>query len=340
VIRSSAVALALAAARTRAFGGAVRELERAARGREDDLAVLMYHRVEDPDAHPERLPGLVGATPGEFAEQVRFLSATRRVVAMEDVVERQAGGRALPARSVLLTFDDAYTDFAEHAWPVLRRAGLPAAVFVPTAFPGAGGPGFWWDSVHHAVAASPRRDVVEVGVGRIDLATSGSRAAAFRVLREHLKSLPHEQAMHEVAELLDRLDVAPVSNAVLDWDSLRGLSSDGVTVAAHSRTHPLLTRTTPETLIEEIAGSRADLEREIPRTLPVFAYPSGAHDDAVVEATASAGFRVAFTTERGTNDARRSDWLRLRRINVSRRSPLSLLRIQLLGLERRRPSRR
>jgi peptidoglycan/xylan/chitin deacetylase (PgdA/CDA1 family) len=49
--------------------------------------------------------------------------------------------RPLPGRAVLLTFDDGYSDFAEHAWPLLERHGFPATVFVVT--DAAGRTGAW-----------------------------------------------------------------------------------------------------------------------------------------------------------------------------------------------------
>ena len=40
------------------------------------------------------------------------------------------------ARPVLLTFDDAYADFYEDAFPTLQRHGFPATLYVPTAYVG------------------------------------------------------------------------------------------------------------------------------------------------------------------------------------------------------------
>jgi len=39
-------------------------------------------------------------------------------------------GEALPERSLAITFDDGCRDFAEHAWPALRRHGFGATLFV------------------------------------------------------------------------------------------------------------------------------------------------------------------------------------------------------------------
>jgi len=41
-----------------------------------------------------------------------------------------------PAPEVLITFDDGFVDFADHAWPELRAAGVPVALFVPSDFVG------------------------------------------------------------------------------------------------------------------------------------------------------------------------------------------------------------
>ena len=46
-------------------------------------------------------------------------------------------GRPLPPRPVVLTFDDAYTDFYSAALPVLREHGFRATLYVPTAYVGA-----------------------------------------------------------------------------------------------------------------------------------------------------------------------------------------------------------
>ena len=43
-----------------------------------------------------------------------------------------ADGGRIRDRVVALTFDDAYRDFVTAAWPLLRRYGFTATMFVPT----------------------------------------------------------------------------------------------------------------------------------------------------------------------------------------------------------------
>ncbi len=240
----------------------------------------------------------------------------------------------MPRRSLVLTFDDAYRDFADTAWPALKERGVPVTLFVATAYPDAERPAFWWDRLHDAFAGTARRDHVETPSGRLPLETTADRARALRAVRAQMRAMPHEDAMATLETVVEQLGVSPTVSPVLTWPELRLLAREGVDLAPHSRTHPLLDRVGREAARAEIVGSLHDLEREVGSAPPVFAYPGGAQTPDVVSLVAEAGFEVAFTTQRGINDLRGADWLRLRRINVGRRSSVPLIRAQLLSWSR------
>lgn len=94
------------------------------------LPILMYHRIA-PDG-PEALARW-RVTPEQFDAQLAHLRAAGFVptTLMEWRLARAAAA-PLPGQRVLITFDDGYVDFAEHAMPVLRRYGFGATVFLPT----------------------------------------------------------------------------------------------------------------------------------------------------------------------------------------------------------------
>ena len=255
-------------------------------------------------------------------------------VPLADVLAARVDDRPLPDRAVLVTFDDAYADFATWAWPALRRHRVPATMFVPTAYPDTDRT-FWWDRLHHGVTSTSRRAPLELAGGDLPLATSDDRAATFRRLRTRVPDLPHDEAMALVDSVLELTGVADPAPATLSWQQLGDLAGDGLTLAPHSRTHPLLHRLPTEALANEVSGSEGDLRARVPDSAPAFAYPGGGHDDAVVAAVADAGFELAFTTRRGVHDLRRPDWLRVRRLNVGARSTISLIRAQLLPVTHR-----
>jgi peptidoglycan/xylan/chitin deacetylase (PgdA/CDA1 family) len=81
--------------------------------------------------------------------------------------------------------------------------------------------------------------------------------------------------------------------ALMSWPELRSLAGWGIAVGAHTRTHPMLTSLPPEAALDEMSGSRADLEHELGSASSLFAYPYGDHDETVRALAAAAGFSAS-----------------------------------------------
>lgn len=275
-------------------------------------------------------PGLISATPETFEEQLVYLKSNYHLVSVADLLAAYENRRKLHSRSVMVTFDDAYRNFAEHAWPILKRHQVPVTLFVPTAYPDHPERTFWWDRLHQAVAKIEGQEVILTPVGSLPAATAGQRANTYRLLRDYVKTLPHKTAMAWVEDFCNQLKLPSVENPVLSWDALRQLAQEGVTLGAHTRSHPLLNRITLPEVEAEVQGSLEDLQREIGVVAPIFSYPSGGFDEQVIQVMKASGIALAFTTDNGINDLRKIDWLRIRRVNISQRAPLAVLRARLL----------
>jgi peptidoglycan/xylan/chitin deacetylase (PgdA/CDA1 family) len=334
-LRRTGAGVATALARGPLAAGLVGMFERLAPWRRGCLAILTYHRVDEPDARPDLMPGLLSATPDAFADHIDTLVRHARPVSLGEVLDALEEPRRLPPRAVLVTFDDGYADFAQHAWPALRASGVPATLFVATGAAAPDAPGFWWDRVWNALRTTTL-DRLPNDMGGAPLRAEADREAAMALLGATIKSLDHETAMDRVDDLVDRLGPeppgvhGPAEPARLGWPDLRRLAAEGVTLAPHTRTHPLLDRVTTDVAIAEILASREDLEREVGPTPAVLAYPSGAHGGSAVEAARRAGMVLGVTTVRGGNDLRSADRYRLRRINICVRTRAPLVRAQVL----------
>jgi peptidoglycan/xylan/chitin deacetylase (PgdA/CDA1 family) len=93
----------------------------------------MYHSIAEDSTRKFRR---FVVRPDEFAAQMEYLATTGyHPVTAAELASSRSGG-PLPPRPVVLTFDDAYTDFYSAALPVLRAHGFPATLFVPTAYVG------------------------------------------------------------------------------------------------------------------------------------------------------------------------------------------------------------
>ncbi len=312
------------------FRGCLRLLEQIDDRTENLLRVLTYHRIDDPCRLKNLHPGMISATPDQFVRQMQELANHYRVVSLQDVMKAIEEKKPLPARSVLITFDDAYQDFSLFAWPVLKSFNLPVTLFVPTAFPDQPQRSFWWDRLYAALFNTKKVEDVVYHTVQFSLKNKRDRTLSFKKARDLVKSLPHEQAMRLVDSICNDLDAPQMQNHVLGWDELRKLKKQGVTLAPHTQTHPLLNRLETGRAIEQATGSLQDLQRETGDTLPVIAYPAGGVSDCLAENLKKHQFKMAFTTTRGLNDLNSADLLQLRRINVGQATTLSIFRTQLV----------
>jgi peptidoglycan/xylan/chitin deacetylase (PgdA/CDA1 family)/glycosyltransferase involved in cell wall biosynthesis len=169
------------------------------------LPVLLYHHIGP--LRPGVVPGLT-ITPAVFERQVRWMARKGYTgICPADWVRWRCDGKDLPAKPVLLTFDDGYTDLVEHALPVLRRYGFGAVVFIVTGLVGRTNA---WDEAH--------------GWGTLNLmtaeqirhwATQGIEFGAHTRTHTDLTTLPADKMAEEVVGSRDdlaRITGAPVTS--------------------------------------------------------------------------------------------------------------------------------
>ena len=100
------------------------------------LPILGYHRVGA--FKKDHVPTVSGEA---FERQLACLTRRGyRVLSLDEVADGLDRGQPLPRRSVAITFDDGYEETATVAWPLLKRCGFSATVFVTPAE--VGQPGF------------------------------------------------------------------------------------------------------------------------------------------------------------------------------------------------------
>jgi peptidoglycan/xylan/chitin deacetylase (PgdA/CDA1 family) len=115
-----------------------------------DALVLCYHAVS------ERWPAALSIAPGHLEEHVRMLADR----GFRGITFNEATLRPPNAKTVAITFDDAYRSVIELAFPILSRAGFSATVFAPTGFVGIEEPMAWpgvdhWRETEHAEELVP-----------------------------------------------------------------------------------------------------------------------------------------------------------------------------------------
>ncbi len=304
---------------------------RRARG---DLLILAYHRVlnvPDEDSFCSD-PELVSASVSEFRRQISFVRDHWNPIALSAAVDAIDKKQALPARSVVITFDDGHFDNYAHAFPVLRELAVPATIFLSTQYIDGTEP-FWFDRISTLLFFAPSGAHRVPGTDTVlELAGVASRRTESDRLLAVLKHLPDAQR----CEILRSLEALlgphvpardPAVNAALTWDQVREMAQHGIEFGSHTVTHPVLSMQTDAEIRFELAHSRQTIQEQSGKHVDLLAYPVGkayAFNDKVIAIAKECGYRAALAYIDGANDPAQADRFALSRIAVERYIPHSL----------------
>ncbi len=262
------------------------------------VVIVNYHRVlAAPSPFLASEPDI-----DTFTWQMELLARCFNVLSLRDALAAIESGR-VPPRAVCITFDDGYRSVHELALPVLRRLKLPATVFVSSGF--VNGHTMWNDRIVEAVETLPAEelDLAEFGLGVYSLRSMPERAATLGKLTEASKYLPPQERSRLVLRLETLVGDSAAEGLMLTPEMVVNLDRHGIEIGAHTVTHPILTSLDDASAMQEIAGSKRDLEAIIGKPVPMFAYPNGKvgkdFDARHVAMVREAGFLAAFTTAVG-----------------------------------------
>ncbi len=243
------------------------------------LLILCYHGVSLDDEH-EWLPGMY-VSPQLFRQRLETLQAYRcAVLPLGDAVRRLRDG-TLPPRSVAITFDDGFYDFLAVAWPLLKRFGLPATVYLTTYYSEHNWPVFDLMLEYLLWKARDRKLDWPEALGQpIELGGSGRGGAAAH-LREYAARNSFSGAEKDalLSELARRLGISMEELAsrrvlhLMNPAEVRQVSAEGADIQLHTHRHRVFKRR--ERFWQEIDDNRRYIEADTGQVATHFCYPGG-----------------------------------------------------------------
>lgn len=306
-------------------------------------AVVNYHGV-----FPSGLPGdpfLDGnfVSQDQLQKQLRFLKTNYETIRPEDFRHWIQTGEPLPPRSVLVTCDDGLVNHLLDMLPVFKSERLECLFFV-TGASCSDDPGMlWYEELYQILRRREFGDTeLEVlfedrrpdatwdshtlwwnAVLSASRLGAGPRAGKFNALRSRSKA-----GKFTAPERRWRL---------LNVHELRQLAQSGMTIGAHTMSHPVLSQCTGMDSKWEIEESRVELERVLGQTVWAFAYPFGnpaTMGEREVRLVQEAGFECAFVNV-GGGFCRRSRLFTISRTHVTSGMNVSELEAHMIGLHAR-----
>ena len=148
-------------------------------------SILTLHHVRPPRRDAFQPNRLLEVTPA-FLEAVivRLRRAGVDLVSLDEM-HRRMTERDFARRFVAITFDDGYRDTMQWAYPILKEAQVPFAIYVPTSFPDRLGE-LWWLALEAVIARNEH----------IGLQVAGRTASAASMI-ERLRSISERTASGE-----------------------------------------------------------------------------------------------------------------------------------------------
>lgn len=246
------------------------------------VTLLLFHDMKKQDA--ER----------NFA----WLKSHYNLIGLNDYLDAVANGSPLPAKAVVITFDDGHAGNYD-LLPLIKRMQIPITVFLCSGVVGTNRH-YWFRHSEEVTPELPR-----------------------------LKRLPEKERLERLKTMgFDELQQYSDRQA-LSKDEIMEMAP-WVDFQSHTCFHPILPSCDDLTAENEIVNSKVQLENDFGFRIRSLSYPNGDYSDRDVEIAKQAGYECGVTVDAGYND-RNADLFRLKRVSVNDAKTLDELIVKASG---------
>ncbi len=286
-------------------------------------AILMYHSVmNDPNAQADSLGGIIHSV-SAFRAQMELLARDYHPINLDEVTNSIRSGRPLPRHSVVVTFDDGYTDNYEIAMPILDQYGIPATFYVTVAcveerkLP--------WPSCLRFSFRRTKLTKWTDSNGKVwQLSDPDNRENAFLSACDDCCKLigeAQEKFIIGVEQSLQCAAPKTLSSLMMTYDQVRELARHGHIIGSHTMTHPNMAYVKEQEAHHELSESKQRLESQLGTPIRHFSYPCPAlsphWSERTVEQSRTLGYESGVTTNSGVT-RHKDDLLKLKRLHPTK----------------------
>ena len=280
--------------------------------------------------------------------QLRFLKSNYNVISPEDALAWTLDKFPLPPRAVLLTCDDGLLNNLTEMLPVLQQEEVRCLFFVTGASAGEARSTLWYEDLFLILLRAPAGKF-EISQERVvlsgELASREQRHGIWWGAVKRLSQFDAETRSAFVCSAGRQFRVSlqqHTANAssplcrrfgLLTLTELRTLAAAGMTIGAHTMSHPLLSQMPPELARAEIVECKAKIENGLQKQIWAFAYPFGDAASVTSQVLAmpkEAGYAAAFVNFGGGLGCDLPRWA-LPRVHVTAEMSLPELEAHVSG---------
>lgn len=266
------------------------------------LRILCYHGICADHLAGEPWVPRYFVTQSAFERQLQYLQRNACVLPLGQAVECLRSG-SLPPRCVSITFDDGYANNLQLAYPLLRKYGLPATIFLSSSY----------------IESGDLFPFLKLSLIRLTI-EGGGVAPRLPDYKTTPIDLVEQRAAPWWAEVKERFtDDQRQTLQPMTVEDVRAADSTLIEFGSHSHTHCILRNETRQRRQQEIHTSIEKVAQWTGRRTRTFSYPNGERGDfgeTDKEVLRAAGVEAAVTGIGGANSSR-AELLALRRYPIS-----------------------
>ncbi|MFK7825807.1 MAG: polysaccharide deacetylase family protein [Oligoflexales bacterium] len=303
-----------------------------------NLTIVMYHYVRP--IKDSKYPNIKGRELHEFKFQLDWLCANYDIVSMEDCNSFIFEKSIPPARPLLLTFDDGYSDHYNFVYPELKKRGLQGSFFIP-AKPILEPYIMDVNKIHFILEKSEIFDELEYVIENyvklnsdhhdikpISWYRSTYRKAAgydnsqvIYIKRMLQHALPADLRSVVIDDLFKKIVSSEIekfnAELYLKIDQINEMLEGGMHIGGHGYNHHWLSLISPESRKEEIERSSSFIKSFSKPNVMSFCYPYGDFCENTIEHLANQGYHLAFTTKPEIADLKKENNLTMSRLDTN-----------------------
>ncbi len=254
--------------------------------------ILLYHRVGPREDNWSSVP----VDPAAFERHLRYLAQNFKVLPLREIAQSLIESQPLPEKTAAITFDDGYKDNYLHAYPLLKKYGLPATIYL-TAGHIEKDELFWWDKVSYLVEHTSLKALELPQIGSLDFSSRPKKRQAIAHIRKTLKTWREVDKQELIDNLAKSAGVVippgTAKNLFLTWQEVKQMQAGGIELGAHGVTHANLTNLALPQAENEIVLSKKIIEEELQAHVLSFSYPNGDFSGELSEIVKKSGYMYA-----------------------------------------------